>query len=83
MENWDHLVDKVDTVERVDDTLFVHLTLYVSPDRSSRPFWTFLKCKIRSSGERVREDSKKCADKFPKKLIDFYESNLRWKEVNH
>ncbi|KAJ7810422.1 hypothetical protein B0H14DRAFT_2607369 [Mycena olivaceomarginata] len=22
-------------------------------------------------------------DKFPKKLIDFYESNLRWKEVNH
>ncbi|KAJ7308533.1 hypothetical protein DFH08DRAFT_719770 [Mycena albidolilacea] len=61
--SWDHLVDKVDTVERVDDTLFVYFTLY--------------------SGERVREDSKKCADKFPKKLIDFYESNLRWKEVNH
>jgi chromobox protein 1/chromobox protein 5 len=100
--SWDHLVDKVDTVERVDDTLFVYFTLYVSPDRSSRPFWIFLKCKIRYSGERVREDSKKCADKFPKKvrfpessrprftdvslllqLIDFYESNLRWKEVNH
>ncbi|KAF8166556.1 hypothetical protein K438DRAFT_1616598 [Mycena galopus ATCC 62051] len=55
---WDQLIKKIDTVERVDDTLFVYFTL--------------------NGGERIREDSKICADKFPKMLIEFYESNLRW-----
>ncbi|KAJ7249543.1 hypothetical protein B0H12DRAFT_1122057 [Mycena haematopus] len=59
---WDQLIKKIDTVERVDDTLFVYFTLH--------------------GGERIREDSKICADKFPKMLIDFYEANLRWKESN-
>lgn len=27
---WDQLIKKIDTVERVDDTLFVYFTLYVS-----------------------------------------------------
>ncbi|KAF8127767.1 hypothetical protein K438DRAFT_1486439, partial [Mycena galopus ATCC 62051] len=55
---WDQLIKKIDTVERIDDTLFVYFTL--------------------NGGERIREDSKICADKFPKMLIEFYESNLRW-----
>ncbi|KAJ7493191.1 hypothetical protein B0H11DRAFT_2005272 [Mycena galericulata] len=33
-------------------------------------------------GERIREESGICADKFPKMLIHFYESNLRWKEAD-
>ncbi|KAJ7810685.1 hypothetical protein B0H14DRAFT_3480358 [Mycena olivaceomarginata] len=102
LPSWDHLVQKVDTVGHVGDTLFVYFTLYVWPDRSSHPFWIILKYKHSYSGERVREDAKKCADMFPKKarspessrapftevslllqLIDFYESNLRWKEANY
>ncbi|KAJ7132365.1 hypothetical protein C8R44DRAFT_48979 [Mycena epipterygia] len=59
---WDHLIRHIDTVERVDDTLYVYFTL--------------------NSGERIKEDSKKCSDKFPRKLIEFYESNLRWKEAD-
>ncbi|KAJ6580952.1 hypothetical protein B0H19DRAFT_1017470 [Mycena capillaripes] len=60
---WDQLIKHIDTVERVDDTLYVYFTLH--------------------GGERIREDSKICADKFPKMLINFYESNLRWKEADH
>ncbi|KAJ7663822.1 hypothetical protein DFH06DRAFT_334494 [Mycena polygramma] len=60
---WDQLIKQIDTVERVDDTLYVYFTL--------------------QTGERMREDSKICADKFPKMLINFYESNLRWKEADH
>ncbi|KAJ7173514.1 hypothetical protein C8R46DRAFT_116382 [Mycena filopes] len=37
----------------------------------------------RQDGQRIREDSKICADKFPKMLIEFYESNLRWKEADN
>ncbi|KAJ6458102.1 hypothetical protein C8R47DRAFT_164654 [Mycena vitilis] len=59
---WDQLIKQIDTVERVDDTLYVYFTL--------------------QTGERMREDSKICADKFPKMLISFYESNLRWKEAD-
>ncbi|KAF5316084.1 hypothetical protein D9619_006581 [Psilocybe cf. subviscida] len=32
-----------------------------------------------NSGEAVRETSEICKKKFPQKLLDFYESNLRWK----
>ncbi|KAJ7777227.1 hypothetical protein B0H16DRAFT_1879339 [Mycena metata] len=59
---WDQLIKHIDTVERVDKTLYVYFTL--------------------NDGERIREDSKICADKFPKMLIEFYESNLRWKEAD-
>ncbi|KAK7031637.1 hypothetical protein R3P38DRAFT_3313673 [Favolaschia claudopus] len=61
---WDQLIKQIDTVERVDNTLYVYFTL--------------------NTGERVREASGLCADKFPRKLIEFYEANLRWKESpNH
>lgn len=35
--------------------------------------------KIKHSDERMRENSRLCAHKFPQKLIKFYESNLRWR----
>ncbi|KAF7371863.1 hypothetical protein MVEN_00043300 [Mycena venus] len=60
---WDQLIERIDTVEREDETLYVYFTL--------------------NGGERIREDSKICADKFPKLLIDFYEAHLRWTEANH
>ncbi|KAJ7230494.1 hypothetical protein GGX14DRAFT_410951 [Mycena pura] len=34
------------------------------------------------TGERIRESAAVCADKIPKMLIHFYESNLRWKEAD-
>ncbi|GLB43387.1 putative chromo shadow domain containing protein [Lyophyllum shimeji] len=33
-------------------------------------------------GERIKENSKLCAERFPQKLIAFYESNLRWKTAS-
>ncbi|KAG2362190.1 hypothetical protein BDR07DRAFT_1357973 [Suillus spraguei] len=35
--------------------------------------------KIKNSDVRMREVSRLCAQKFPQKLIKFYESNLRWR----
>ncbi|KAJ7933522.1 hypothetical protein B0H13DRAFT_1700873 [Mycena leptocephala] len=32
------------------------------------------------TGEHVKEDSEVCHEKFPKKLLQFYEGKLRWKE---
>ncbi|KAJ7095476.1 hypothetical protein C8R43DRAFT_1049382 [Mycena crocata] len=61
--SWDQLIKQIDTVERLDDKLYVYFTL--------------------NNGDRIREDSETCADKFPKMLISFYESNLRWKEADH
>ncbi|KAJ7616819.1 hypothetical protein DFH06DRAFT_1238512 [Mycena polygramma] len=55
---WDQFIKRIDTVECVDDTLYVYFTLH--------------------GGERIREESKLCADKCPKTLINFYESNLRY-----
>ncbi|KAJ6616960.1 hypothetical protein B0H10DRAFT_1345501 [Mycena sp. CBHHK59/15] len=60
---WDQLIKQIDTVERVDNKLYVYFTL-------------------KENGERIREESDICADKFPKMLIKFYESNLRWKEAD-
>ncbi|KAF8141912.1 hypothetical protein EV363DRAFT_1425922 [Boletus edulis] len=34
---------------------------------------------LKADKKRVRENSRLCAEKFPQKLIMFYESNLRWK----
>lgn len=34
---------------------------------------------LRNDMGRKRENSRVCAEKFPQKLIKFYESNLRWK----
>ncbi|KAJ7213646.1 hypothetical protein B0H12DRAFT_1242268 [Mycena haematopus] len=53
---WDHLIKKIDGVQREADKLFVYLELH--------------------GGERIREDSKSFADKYPKMLQEFYESRL-------
>jgi len=34
------------------------------------------------SGERVKENSRICAERFPQKIIQFYESNLRWRSAD-
>ncbi|KIK97343.1 hypothetical protein PAXRUDRAFT_825023 [Paxillus rubicundulus Ve08.2h10] len=34
---------------------------------------------LKNEKKRMRENSRLCAQKFPQKLIEFYESNLRWK----
>ncbi|KAF9244140.1 hypothetical protein BU15DRAFT_42196 [Melanogaster broomeanus] len=34
---------------------------------------------LKNEKKRMRENSRLCAQKFPQKLITFYESNLRWK----
>jgi len=34
---------------------------------------------LKKGGERIRETSKLCGERFPQKLLRFYESNLRWK----
>ncbi|KIJ20573.1 hypothetical protein PAXINDRAFT_106179 [Paxillus involutus ATCC 200175] len=34
---------------------------------------------LKNEKKRMRENSRLCAQKFPQKLIAFYESNLRWK----
>ncbi|KAJ7780222.1 hypothetical protein DFH07DRAFT_794237 [Mycena maculata] len=59
---WDQMIKQIDTVERVENTLYVYFTL--------------------NDGGRVKEDSEICKEKFPKKLIEFYENNLRWKEAD-
>ncbi|KAF7309452.1 hypothetical protein MIND_00316000 [Mycena indigotica] len=59
--SWDHLIQRVDTVERADDNiLYVYFTL--------------------RTGQRIRVESKICHEKIPKLLVQFYESNLRWRE---
>ncbi|KAF9219710.1 hypothetical protein BS17DRAFT_740146 [Gyrodon lividus] len=34
---------------------------------------------LKTEKKRMRENARLCAQKFPQKLITFYESNLRWK----
>ncbi|KAL7280336.1 hypothetical protein ACG7TL_005253 [Trametes sanguinea] len=61
MASWEHLVERIDTVERTQDgDLFVYFTL-------------------KNGKGHAREKSDICKKKMPYKLIDFYESNLRWK----
>ncbi|KAJ7843540.1 hypothetical protein B0H14DRAFT_3868555 [Mycena olivaceomarginata] len=79
--SWDHVVDKVDNVARVDDTPFVYFTLTTGDH-------------VRGNSKQCADKfPRKVA--FPKstrrrfndgtllQLIDFYESNLPWKGVNH
>ncbi|KAJ7036502.1 hypothetical protein C8F04DRAFT_953658 [Mycena alexandri] len=58
------------------DQLIKHIDTVERADKTLYVYFTLY------SGERIREDSKICADKFPKMLIEFYESNLRWKEAD-
>ncbi|KAF8522990.1 hypothetical protein JB92DRAFT_1645507 [Gautieria morchelliformis] len=59
-KSWESLVQRVDTIEKVEGTLKVFFTL--------------------NNGDKVVESSQECARHFPQKLIQFYESNLRWRE---
>jgi len=34
------------------------------------------------TGEAVREDTKICKERFPQKLLQFYEDNLRWRQID-
>jgi len=34
------------------------------------------------TGEAVRETTKICKERFPQKLLEFYEDNLRWRQVD-
>ncbi|KAF8159839.1 hypothetical protein B0H34DRAFT_782439 [Crassisporium funariophilum] len=34
------------------------------------------------TGESVKEKSETCKERFPRKMIDFYEDNLRWRTVD-
>ncbi|KAF8998508.1 hypothetical protein BDQ17DRAFT_1361908 [Cyathus striatus] len=61
-KNWEELVSTIDTVERVDDNLYVYFTL--------------------STGEQVRETSEICGERFPRKMLKFYENNLRWRTAD-
>ncbi|KAF7317707.1 Chromo domain-containing protein [Mycena kentingensis (nom. inval.)] len=62
--SWDHLIERVETVERRDDDeLYIYFSL--------------------KTGERIRETNQVCHDKFPKMLLDFYETNLRWRESDN
>ncbi|CAL1715214.1 unnamed protein product [Somion occarium] len=66
--SWEHLVDTIDTVERTkDNELYVYFTLN---NKSAK----------KSGFRRCREKSAICKEKMPMKLLDFYESNLRWRE---
>jgi len=37
---------------------------------------------LTDTNERVVEKSEVCRKKFPQKMLDFYEKNLRWRESN-
>ncbi|KAH8104059.1 hypothetical protein BXZ70DRAFT_1052386 [Cristinia sonorae] len=67
-QTWEHLIERVDTVERTEEgNLFVYFTL---------------NRKAGGNSTRCREDSKLCREKFPQKLLEFYESNLRWRKLD-
>ncbi|KAI0653159.1 hypothetical protein C8Q70DRAFT_1038128 [Cubamyces menziesii] len=62
--SWEHLVERIDTVERTESgDLFVYFTL-------------------KNGKGHAREKSELCKKKMPFKLIEFYESNLRWKPTD-
>jgi len=64
IKSWEGIVTEIQTVEQADDHLRVYFVI-----------------KDGDEGEvRVIEDSKICAQKFPQKLIQFYESHLRWRD---
>ncbi|KAF7289102.1 Chromo domain-containing protein [Mycena chlorophos] len=59
------------------DHLVKHVDTVERSEKNDRVYFTL------HSGERIREDSAICADKFPKLLIKFYETNLRWRESDN
>ncbi|TCD71788.1 hypothetical protein EIP91_003131 [Steccherinum ochraceum] len=69
-DTWEHIVERVETVERTDDgKLFVYFTL------NSKGL-------AKTDNKRCREESKLCRLKFPQALLEFYERNLRWRKID-
>lgn len=66
--SWAHLVHHVETVERTRDG---DLKVYF-----------VLKSQDGKEGALCCEDAKICKEKMPTVLLDFYESNLRWRETD-
>ncbi|KZV92006.1 hypothetical protein EXIGLDRAFT_84419 [Exidia glandulosa HHB12029] len=65
LRTWENMVQSIQTVEAADDkTLRVYFVI---------------KDKETGDERRVVEDSAVCGKKFPQKLIQFYESHLRWR----
>ncbi|KAJ3555485.1 hypothetical protein NM688_g2549 [Phlebia brevispora] len=64
-KSWAHLVDSIDTVEKMEDG-----KLYV-----------YFRLKPQKNGERplCRELSDVCKQKMPQMMLSFYEANLRWR----
>ncbi|KAH7105944.1 hypothetical protein BKA62DRAFT_346113 [Auriculariales sp. MPI-PUGE-AT-0066] len=68
IQSWEHIVKTVQTVEKAeDDTLKVYFVIRRPED---------------GMVERVSEDTTICNQKFPQKLLDFYESHLRWRATD-
>ncbi|KAI0705247.1 hypothetical protein BC835DRAFT_1403795 [Cytidiella melzeri] len=66
--SWDHIVERIETVERTeDDKLVVYFVL---------------KSQDGKQGGLCRENSEVCKQKMPQMLLNFYESNLRWRQTN-
>ncbi|KAG6845020.1 hypothetical protein H0H87_001541 [Tephrocybe sp. NHM501043] len=68
MSKYMHKDSWEDVVDKID-------TIERSPDGDLRVYFTL------TTGERVEEKSRLCAQRFPQKLISFYEDNLRWKSA--
>lgn len=63
LDSWEHLVDRIDTVEQTEDGIL----------------WVYFRLKPKDGSVLCREDAKLCREKMPNLLFDFYESNLRWR----
>ena len=71
MRNWEDLVSTVDTIERQSDgSLTVYFTLLVSSSLSTQK--AVDTCFCRNTGERAKENSRICAERFPQKVCQVY-----------
>jgi len=71
VQNMDRYMDKLnweDLVKQVDTV-----------ERVGDSLMVFFSLK---TGEAVRETTKICKERFPQKLLQFYEDNLRWRQVD-
>ncbi|KAF5353122.1 hypothetical protein D9758_008727 [Tetrapyrgos nigripes] len=66
LSSWEEIVGTIDTVERPSE---------------KGPLMVYFRLKKEEGGNRVRLPSMVCREKFPQALLDFYESNLKWKET--
>lgn len=79
-ENWEDLVDTVDTVERADEGLVVYFTLYVLRMRSPALYSDVAK---RKNGEQIREKSAICRYRFPQKVRDLTDAAFHFVDNKH